>query len=66
MFSKNKKKNLFWGIEREFLEMALERFKCFFECFQNNNFVELKTVMFFIALKVWITINDRANKLNKL
>ena len=38
------------------LEIALQRSYCMF---QNNIFVEPKTVMFFIVLKVLITINDR-------
>ena len=29
------------------------------DCFQNNVFDELRTAMFFIAFKAWITINDR-------
>ena len=39
-------------IKRVSLKIGLERF-------QNKIFVELKTVMFFIAFEVLITINDR-------
>ena len=57
-------KDLSW---REFLKKSTaiyNRIKCVslkigLERFQNNIFVELKTVMFFIAFEVLITINDR-------